>query len=72
MSNLTSPTFDTPGTRYCGAMPRWWARHRYAWGGRGRALVMGVVVGRGVALCYDILVSGRERKKARHHTEECT
>ena len=39
------------------------------WAGRGRALVMGVVVGRGVALCYDILMSGWERKKARHRTE---
>ena len=33
-----------------------------------RALVMGVVVGRGVALCYDILMSGWQRKKARHRT----
>ena len=38
------------------------------WAGLGSALVMGVVVGRGVALCYDILMSGWERKKARHHT----
>ena len=38
------------------------------WAGLGRALVMGVVVGRGVALCYDILMSGWERKKARHRT----
>ena len=99
MSNLTSPAFDTPGTRYCGA--RWWASgpvgckvlapRPYAaqtplpgppgtrrgrgsgagmptWAGLGRALVMGVVVGRGVVLCYDILMSGWERKKARHHT----
>ena len=94
MSNLTSPAFDTPGTRYCGA--RWWASgpvgckvlppRPYAaqrpfsgppgtrwgrgvgagiatWGGRGRALVTGVVVGSGVTLCYDILLSGWERKK---------
>ena len=39
------------------------------WAGLGRALVMGVVVGRGVALCYDILMSGWERKMARHRTE---
>ena len=39
------------------------------WAGRGHAAVMGVVVGTGVALCYDILMSGWERKKARHRTE---
>ena len=38
------------------------------WAGRGHAAVRGVVVGRGVALCYDILMSGWERKKARHRT----
>ena len=99
MSNLTSPAFDTPGTRYCGA--RWWASgpvgckvlpprpyaaqrpfsgppgtHRRrgvgagiaTWAGRGHAAVRGVVIGTGVALCYDILMSGWERKMARHRT----
>ena len=33
------------------------------WAGLGRALVMGVVVGRGVVLCYDILMSGWEKKR---------
>ena len=36
--------------------------------GSARTAVRGVVVGMGVVLCYDILMSGWERKKARHHT----